>query len=50
MAKDQSEEITNFDLKDLMSYDELQTILNELMDDFDKVLKIIFLFQMKILI
>ena len=38
MAKDQSDEVTNSCFGDSMSYDELHSTLNELMDDFHKVL------------
>ena len=39
MAKDQGKKVTNFNLENFISYDELQIILNEFMDDFHKVLK-----------
>ena len=39
MPKDQNDKVTSFDPKNSISYDELQTILNELMDNFHKVLK-----------
>ena len=39
MAKDQSEKVINFDSKNFMSYDGLQTTLNQLMNDFHKILK-----------
>ena len=38
MVKDQGDKVTNSSFDDFMSYDELYRTLNELMDDFYKVL------------